>query len=102
MPPTQTDVLNAMPEGGLFAGKAWLASPEPFVLEARQVAELQKLGHRLHVFLKAANDLYYRSVKGKLPAWIAGYLDAGKPAELLEAARAKPLRNQLPGSSGRI
>ena len=97
MPPTQDDVLQAMPEGGLFAGKAWLTSPEPFAIEPKLVAELQKLGHRLHVFLKVANDLYYRSVKGKAPPWIAGYLDAGKPAELLEAARAKPLRNQLPG-----
>jgi hypothetical protein len=95
--PTFEELKQAMPEGGLFAGKAWLTSPEPFPIEPRLVAELQKLGHRLHVFLKAANDLYYRSVKGKVPPWIAAYLDAGKPAELLEAARAKPLRNQLPG-----
>lgn len=93
----QNDVLQAMPPGGLFAGKSWLTSPEPFPIEPRLVSEIEKLGHRLHVFLKTANDLYYRSVKGKLPPWIAGNLDAGKPEELLEAARAKPLRNQLPG-----
>ena len=100
MSPTHSsfeELKQAMPEDGLFAGKAWLTSPEPFPIEPKLVGELQKLGHRLHVFLKAANDLYYRSVKGKVPPWIAGYLDAGKPAELLEAARAKPLRNQLPG-----
>ena len=93
----QNDVLQAMPPGGLFAGKSWLTSPEPFPIGPRLVSEIEKLGHRLHVFLKTANDLYYRSVKGKLPPWIAGNLDAGKPEELLEAARAKPLRNQLPG-----
>lgn len=94
---TQNDVLNAMPQGGLFSGKSWLASPEPFPLEPGLVGELEKLGHRLQVFLKTANDLYYRSLKGKVPPWIAAYLDAGKPPELLEAARAKSLRNQLPG-----
>jgi hypothetical protein len=94
---TQDDVRAAMPPGGLFAGKSWLTSPEPFPIAPGMVAELEKLGHRLHVFLKTANDLYYRSAKGKVPPWIADYLDAGKPVELLEAARAKPLRNALPG-----
>ncbi len=95
--PSLDDVQQAMPEGGLFAGKAWLASPEAFALEPKLVRELEKLGHRLHVFLRAANDLYYRSRKGKVAPWIADYLDGGKPEELLEAARAKPLRNALPG-----
>lgn len=96
MIPTQEDVLQAMPPGGLFAGKAWLASPEPFPVPAPLLREIEKLGHRLRVFQKACNDLYYRSHKGKAPGWIAEYLDAGKPPELLEAARAKPLRNALP------
>ncbi len=90
------DVLQAMPPGGLFAGKRWLSSPEPFPLAPPLVAELEKLGHRLHVFLKTANDLYYRSLQGRVPPWIAAYLDAGKPPELLAAARAPALRQALP------
>lgn len=96
MNPTRDDLLKAMPESGLFAGKQWLTSPEPFPIPAPLMAEIGKLGHRLQVFQKASNDLYYRSLKGKVPPWIAAYLDAGKPPELLEAARAKPLRNALP------
>ena len=96
MPLTSQDVLQAMPPGGLFAGKRWLSSPEPFPLPPPLVAELEKLGHRLQVFLKTANDLYYRSRQGRVPPWIAAYLDAGKPPELLEAARAPALRHALP------
>lgn len=96
MIPTQEEVLKTMPPGGLFAGKAWLASPEPFPVPAPLLREIEKLGHRLRIFQKACNDLYYRSQKGRVPSWMAAYLDAGKPPELLEAARAKPLRNALP------
>lgn len=96
MPPTRDDLHRAMPESGLFAGKEWLTSPEPFPIPAPLMAEIHKLGHRLLVFQKTCNDLYYRSLKGKVPGWIAAGLDAGKPPELLEAARAKALRNALP------
>ncbi|HEY2614844.1 MAG TPA: hypothetical protein VGI42_03985, partial [Chthoniobacterales bacterium] len=34
--------------------------------------------------------------KGKQPAWIATYLDAGKPAELIEFSRQKSFRDDLP------
>ena len=85
-----------IPVGGLFAGKSWLSSPEPFPLSAKEVAEIQRLGHRLQVFLTAANSIYHRSVKGRLPEWIAAYVDAGKPPELLEAARAASIREALP------
>ncbi len=40
--------------------------------------------------------LYQQSVKGKQPAWVAQYLDAGKPPELVEFARAKIFRDELP------
>jgi hypothetical protein len=85
-----------IPQGGLFSGKSWLSSPQPFPLSAIQVQEIERMGHRLKVFLTAANSLYHRSVKGKLPAWIAAYADAGKPAELLELGRRSAVREQLP------
>jgi hypothetical protein len=85
-----------MPDAGLFAGREWLASPEPFPLPPALWAELERLGHRLHVFLRAANDLYHASRRGRQPEWIAALLDAGKPPALLDAAHAAPLRMELP------
>src|SRR5207249_1738979 len=59
-------------------------------------SELEQLGHRLLVFQRACNQLYQLSVRGKQPAWIAQYLDAGKPAELVELSRQKVFRDELP------
>src|SRR4029453_9168615 len=42
------------------------------------------------------NLLYQLSIKGKQPAWVARYLDAGKPAELIEFSRRKEIRDDLP------
>ena len=36
------------------------------------------------------------SIKGKQPAWVARYLDAGKPKELIEFSRRKEIRDDLP------
>ncbi len=85
-----------LPPGGLFAEKTWLASPEPFPLTTAEITEIERLGHRLQLFLQAANSIYYRSVAGKLPRWIAEYADLGKPPELLEIARNKAWRADLP------
>src|SRR5204862_4186590 len=48
------------------------------------------------VFQRACNELYQRSVKGKQPAWIAQYLDAGKSPELIEFSRQKQFRDDVP------
>jgi hypothetical protein len=86
----------AFPKEGLFAEKDWLLSPDAFPIEEQFLAELEQLGHRLFVFERACNQLYQLSVKGKQPAWIARYLDAGKPAELIEFSRRKEIRDDLP------
>jgi hypothetical protein len=86
----------AIPEGGLFAEKDFLLSPEPLRLEPKMVEELEKLGHRLQLFQRACNELYLRSANGKAPAWVADYCDRGKPPELLEFARQKQFRADLP------
>jgi hypothetical protein len=86
----------AFPKEGLFAEKDWLLSPDAFPIEEKFCAELEQLGHRLFVFQRACNQLYQLSVKGKQPAWIARYLDAGKPAELIEFSRRKEIRDDLP------
>ncbi len=85
-----------IPSAGLFAEKDWLLSPEPLRLGAEVIGELEKLGHRLLLFQRASNELYHRSVAGKAPAWVADYLDRGKPTELIEFARQKQFRNDLP------
>ncbi len=89
-------IRSAFPTEGLFAEKDWLLSPEPFAIDRKFEKELEQLGHRLFVFQRACNQLYQQSVKGKQPAWVAQYLDAGKPAELIEFSRRKELRDALP------
>ncbi len=89
-------IRAAFPAEGLFADKDWLLSPDAFPIDRTFAKELEQLGHRLFVFQRACNELYQRSIKGKQPAWIAAYLDAGKPAELIEFSRQKQFRDDVP------
>ncbi len=89
-------IRGALPKEGLFAEKDWLLSPEAFPIEQKFQTELEQLGHRLFIFQRACNQLYQLSVKGKQPEWVARYLDAGKPAELVEFSRRKEIRDDLP------
>jgi hypothetical protein len=89
-------IRAAFPKEGLFAEKAWLLSPDAFPIEKKFSAELEQLGHRLFVFQRACNQLYQLSRKGKQPAWVARYLDAGKPKALIEFSRRKEIRDDLP------
>jgi hypothetical protein len=89
-------IRAAFPKEGLFAEKDWLLSPDAFQIDKKFLAELEQLGHRLLVFQRACNQLYQLSVKGKQPAWVARYLDAGKPKELIEFSRRKEIRDDLP------
>jgi hypothetical protein len=97
---TGPDILSrlraAIPAHGLFSEKDWLLSPEPLRLDAALIVQLEKLGHRLERFQRAANELYLRSASGKAPAWVADYLDRGKPPELIEFSRQKQFRNDVP------
>jgi hypothetical protein len=86
----------AFPREGLFAEKDWQLSPDAFPIEQKFVAELEQLGHRLFVFQRACNQLYQLSIKGKQPEWVARYLDAGKPRELIEFSRRREIRDDLP------
>jgi hypothetical protein len=91
-----SSIRTAFPKEGLFAEKDFLLSPDPFLIDEKFAKELEQLGHRLYVFQRACNELYQRSVKGKQPAWIAQYLDAGKPADLVELSREKQFRDDVP------
>jgi hypothetical protein len=89
-------IRAAFPKEGLFAEKEWLLSPDAFPIEKKFLADLEQLGHRLFVFQRACNQLYQLSIKGKQPEWVAQYLDAGKPREVIEFSRCKEIRDELP------
>ncbi len=89
-------VRDAIPDGGLFEGATWRISPTPLTLGPELAGELDSLGRVLFQFYRAVNLLYRRSVDGKAPAWIAGLLDQGKPAELVALQRHPGFKNDLP------
>ncbi len=78
-------IRKAMPPEGLFAEKSWRISPDPFPIDRKTVKRLEMLGPVLWRFQRACDLIYRRSKKGNLPAWIADYLDRGKPDWLLDA-----------------
>lgn len=75
----------------------WRVSPEPFWLTPGEVSFLQDLGNHLLSFYQAFNGLYHQSVRGRLPQWVAHYLDRGKPSDLITYGRMNRLKLQLPG-----
>lgn len=89
-------IRQALPPGGLFAGQVWRVAPAPFPLSTEQAAELESLGRVLLQFYRAVNLLYRRSVEGRQPAWVAEWLDRGKPAALVELQRAAAFKHELP------
>jgi hypothetical protein len=89
-------IRSSIPEGGLFHEKSWRISPDPFLIGRKFSEELEKLGYRLSLFVRACNQLYRFSVCGRQPAWIADLLDRGKPAELIALQREKALMMAVP------
>jgi hypothetical protein len=85
-----------MPAEGLFAGHNWRVSPGPFPLSTTLTRELETLGRVLLQFYRAVNLLYRKSAEGKQPAWVARWLDLGKPSELIALQRSPALKNDLP------
>jgi hypothetical protein len=90
------EIRSRLPDGGLFAGHDWRCSPEPLAAGADVLEKIRRLGPALQRFNGACNRLYLDSVSGGAPDWIARWLDAGKPAELVSFARGRRLRNELP------
>jgi hypothetical protein len=75
---------------------AWRVSPEPFALSPQTVAKLEAIGHDLAAFYRALNGLYNRSARGTAPAFIAEYLDQGKPEHIVRLARQNRFKQDLP------
>ncbi|MFO0707203.1 MAG: hypothetical protein U0412_10155 [Nitrospira sp.] len=102
------DLRAHLTDAGLFASPeigdgtasqattSWRISPCPLFLSPDQLAFFRKLGPQLLTFYQALNRLYLDSVKGAQPAWIARYLDQGKPDALVTYSRMKRFRDDLP------
>lgn len=89
-------IRSQLPERGLFAGQQWRIATQPFQIDAKLAKELDSLGRVLLQFNRAVNLLYRQSIIGKQPAWIAQWLDAGKPQWLIDLQRSKSLKNEVP------
>src|SRR5579883_1436319 len=76
---------------------AWRVSPEPFALSAEQADAIERLGPDLLGFYRALNSLYNRSARGTAPAFIAEYLDRGKPEQVVKLARQNRFKQDVPG-----
>ncbi|GMT41326.1 MAG: hypothetical protein IEMM0001_2061 [bacterium] len=88
-------IKDRLIEDGVYIN--WNISPEPFFLEKKELAFIESLGRCLYLFYSASNNLYYESIHGRQPEWIAGYLDRGKPRSLIEYARMNRMKDLLPG-----
>jgi len=89
-------VRERLPAEGLFAGHEWRVSPAPFPLTRALAKELEGLGRVLLQFYRTANLFYRQSAEGKQPAWVANWLDQGKPAELVAVQRSPAFKNDVP------
>lgn len=76
---------------------AWRVSPEPFALSAADADAIERLGPELLRFYRALNSLYNRSVRGTAPAFVAEYLDQGKPEQVVKLARQNRFKQDVPG-----
>ncbi|MBI4530907.1 MAG: hypothetical protein HY709_05230 [Candidatus Latescibacteria bacterium] len=94
------------PPEGLFVGDrtslhpashaSWRVSPDPFWIPSKLASELTALGRHLLSFYRACNTLYSQSIRGIQPAWVADYLDRGKPELVVEYGRMKRFKRALP------
>jgi hypothetical protein len=76
---------------------AWRVSPEPFALSPELADAIERLGGELLSFYRALNTLYNRSARGTAPAFIAEYLDRGKPEQVVKLARQNRFKQDVPG-----
>lgn len=99
-----SEIQAALERQPLFEDKTWRLSPEPFPITLDEVNLMEEIGIACLDFYRALEILYIRSVENKnllrnksLKApWVAGYLDRGKPKELINHARSKQLRGETP------
>jgi hypothetical protein len=103
-PRDQALFLNEKMPVGLFGGVgvdesrvAWRLSPEPFWISPETHAAIEGLGADLLRFYRALGSLYQRSARGTAPAFIAEYLDLGKPDSMVKLGRQNRFKSDVPG-----
>jgi hypothetical protein len=89
-------VRDSLPAHGLFAGLSWRIAPRPHSLGPALATEIESLGRVFLQFYRAVNLLYRKSAEGKMPEWVAHWLDLGKPAELVALQRSPAFKNDVP------
>jgi hypothetical protein len=87
----------AGPDVADIAKVAWRITPEPFPLAPSTVAAFETLGSDLVKFYRTANKLYAQSVKGQAPDFIRGYLEQGKPDNIVRLQRQNRFKQDIPG-----
>ena len=98
---SQAGLFPALPGQDLAPGivpvtTTWRIATTPLRLTKDQLDFFQRLGPQLFSFYRALNRLYADSLRGLQPAWVAEYLDQGKPEGLLTYSRMKRFRDHLP------
>lgn len=88
--------LATQPPGEPAVTTRWRVAPQPLRLAPHDAAFLHSLGRHLLAFYRALNRLYQDSLRGAQPAWVAGYLDQGKPESLVSYSRMKRFRDLTP------
>ena len=100
-------INDEIPKAKLFEGEkrdvhpdsntSWRISPEPFWVSEADLKWFEALGPHLLNFYRACNLLYSQSVRGIQPAWVAEYLEIGKPETVIQYGRMNRFKTQLPG-----
>ncbi len=92
--------IVAAPSPGLpsegSVNTSWRIGLEPLPLSQEQLTFFHSLGPQLLRFYRSVNRLYAESVRGAQPAWVAAYLDQGKPEGLIAYSRMKRFRDHVP------
>ena len=99
-PSDQARYLDENLPHGLFGADtdgpvAWRLTPQPFPLSPSTLAAIERLGPDLLVFSRTLNALYTRSARGTAPAFIADYLDRGKPETIVKLGRQNRFRGDV-------
>ena len=100
-----SDIKTSLSGAGLYSvdgngsggENTWRISTEPYFLSTKEWEFIDQLGPHLLKFYTVLNQFYLDSAKGKLPGWIAEYLDFGKPPHLVDYGRMKRFKKDLPG-----
>ncbi len=82
--------------GGGGRHTPWRVATAPLSLSPGLLPRLHALGDVLLAFVNACNKLYAESVRGRQPAWVAAYLDLGKPPALVELQRTNKFKSDVP------